>query len=533
MFDDEEGVALVAQVFHDADEPSHVARVQADARLVKDEQRVDERCAETGRQVDALDLAAGERAGRPVQIQVSKANGDQVTQPRDDLLLQHFRAGIIRREGQRSHDRLQPRDRELRQLGQVESGQERVPYWRGPARSGHETVVQGRRLETPAVAIGTKRVGPVAAQQHADVHLVGLGFEPVEIAFDPVPAAARPEFLVVDASTTFALDDEFLVRFREVFKRHVHVDFLSGAGSEQIALALGGLPTLERFDYPPRNREPFVRQGTVEVDPDGPPEPPALRARAHRVVERKEAGRRGLDIEIAFRAMPAGRKTFLLAASRVDEADFSLAETQGRFDGFGHSRAAFRADRHAVLDDVYAQRQALEFRRRLVRAQDRAFHPDPQVSLRLEEGKKFGGHRPGGGRHREGDQQGSSGAAGENLLGDAARGIRLDRAVARWAKSLRHPGHQELQVIVDFRDRPNRRTRAFNLVGLLDGDRRRDAGDPVHLRLVHAVEKLPRVGAKRLDVAALALGVNRVESERTFAAAAGTGDDVEPAQRQV
>ena len=42
--------------------PSDIARMQADARLVHDEERVDERRAETGRQIDALHLAAAQGA---------------------------------------------------------------------------------------------------------------------------------------------------------------------------------------------------------------------------------------------------------------------------------------------------------------------------------------------------------------------------------------------------------------------------------------------------------------------------------------
>ena len=57
-------------------------------------------------------------------------------------------------------------------------------------------------------------------------------------------------------------------------------------------------------------------------------------------------------------------------------------------------------------------------------------------------------------------------------------------------------------------------------VALVDRDRRRDAVDAVDLRLVHALEELPRVGGEALDVAALALGVEDVEGERRLARAA-------------
>jgi hypothetical protein len=58
VLDDEQRVAVVAQALHDLDDASHVARMQADRRLVEHEQRIDQRRAERGRQVDALHFAA-------------------------------------------------------------------------------------------------------------------------------------------------------------------------------------------------------------------------------------------------------------------------------------------------------------------------------------------------------------------------------------------------------------------------------------------------------------------------------------------
>ena len=55
----------------------------------------------------------------------------------------------------------------------------------------------------------------------------------------------------------------------------------------------------------------------------------------------------------------------------------------------------------------------------------------------------------------------------------------------------------------------------------------------IDLRLVHPVEKLPRVGGERLDVAPLALRVDRIEGEARFPAAARAGDDVQLPQRQI
>jgi hypothetical protein len=66
-----------------------------------------------------------------------------------------------------------------------------------------------------------------------------------------------------------------------------------------------------------------------------------------------------------------------------------------------------------------------------------------------------------------------------------------------------------------------------------DRDRGRNAFDRVHLRLVHAVEELPRVGRERLDVAPLPLRVERVEHQRGLARARDAGHDDELGERQL
>ena len=85
MLDDDERVAGVAQPLHHADHAAHVARMQADRGLVQNEKRVDERGAERRGEIDALDLAAGERARLAVEREIAQAHLTDVAQPRADL----------------------------------------------------------------------------------------------------------------------------------------------------------------------------------------------------------------------------------------------------------------------------------------------------------------------------------------------------------------------------------------------------------------------------------------------------------------
>ena len=123
VLDDEQRVAVVAQAVHHFDHAAHVARMQADRRLVEHEQRVDQRRAERRRQVDALDFATRQRARLTVERQVPEAHADQEAEPRANLAEQLVR-GFVERCGQ--CDALEERqacvERQQHQLVDVEAG---------------------------------------------------------------------------------------------------------------------------------------------------------------------------------------------------------------------------------------------------------------------------------------------------------------------------------------------------------------------------------------------------------------------------
>ena len=97
VLDHDERVAGVAQALHHVDHAAHVARVQADRGLVEHEERVDERGAERGGEVDALHLAAGERARLAVEREVAQAHLAEVAQARADLAEQELGRLVERR----------------------------------------------------------------------------------------------------------------------------------------------------------------------------------------------------------------------------------------------------------------------------------------------------------------------------------------------------------------------------------------------------------------------------------------------------
>ena len=97
VLDHHQGVAGVPQAQHGVVDAGHVARVQADAGLIEHEQGVDQRGAQRGRQVDALDFTAAEGATLPVQREVANANFAEVTQSGVDFLEQQLEGLLLAR----------------------------------------------------------------------------------------------------------------------------------------------------------------------------------------------------------------------------------------------------------------------------------------------------------------------------------------------------------------------------------------------------------------------------------------------------
>ena len=105
--------------------------------------------------------------------------------------------------------------------------------------------------------------------------------------------------------------------------------------------------------------------------------------------------------------------------------------------------------------------------------------------------------------------------------------------LAGGAVGLAEPGVEDAQIIVDLGDGADGRTRALAGRLLLDADGRRQAADVLDLRLLHLAEELPGVGRQRFDVAALTLGVDRVQGQRTLARTARPAADGHLLARQL
>ena len=89
---------------------------------------------------------------------------------------------------------------------------------------------------------------------------------------------------------------------------------------------------------------------------------------------------------------------------------------------------------------------------------------------------------------------------------------------------------EELEVIVKLRHGPDCGARGLDRTALIDGNGWRNPFDALDVRFFHAVEELPCVGGKTLDIAPLTFCVEDIEGEGRFPRAAHTGNDREGVQ---
>src|SRR5208337_2934618 len=101
------------------------------------------------------------------------------------------------------------------------------------------------------------------------------------------------------------------------------------------------------------------------------------------------------------------------------------------------------------------------------------------------------------------------------------------------AQDLADPGIEQAQVVVNFRDSADGAPRGRHRLAAGDRNRRRNALDPLGVRLFQRLEVLASVGGERLDVTPLPLRVERIKRKRALPRAADPGHDDQAAQRQV
>ncbi|GJD71291.1 hypothetical protein MMMDOFMJ_4246 [Methylobacterium gnaphalii] len=518
VLDDDHRVAEVSQALEGPEQALVIALVQADRGLVEHVEHAGQPRSDLRGEADALALTTRERAGAARQRQVFEADIDEESQPVANFF-------------QDSHRDLVLLVREL-----------------------------GRDLREPPMGFAHRECGDLPDILHVDLHRQRLWLEPLAVAglagggaheaADVFPCRVALRLLVaplqvrddalerlvdrVGAQTVIigeahrllagAVEDRDPRLRRQRRPRHIglEVEMLGQRFERLVVIGRGRL-------RPGRDGAALEAQGLVgdhefRVDPHLVADAAADRAGTERVVEGEEPGLDLGDGETRDRAGKARRERDLLrclAFGRIGEFDVGdpVGEFQGGLERLGEAACHVVAHHDAVHHHVDVVLELLVELRHVVDRVVLAVDAKALEALLLEFCDLFAVLAlPPAHDGREQIQPRLLGQF-EHAVDHLADGLAFDRQAGDRRIGNADARPEQAHVVVDLGDGAHRRARVFRGRLLLDGDGRREPVDLVDIRLRHHLQELPGIGRQRLDVAALALGIDRIEGERGFARA--------------
>ena len=521
MLDDDDRIAEIAQVHERLQQALVVALVQADRGLVEHVEHADQTGADLRSQADALRLAAGQGFGAARKREVVEADVVQEAEARADLLEDLLGdlalvAGQLhlREEGLGIAHRL--RD-DLRQaaLGDVDMARGAVQALAFAGRAGLVRQIL-RQLLAHRDRFGLL-VAALEVRQHA--------FELVHARDD---AAALVRILEGDLLLAAAVEHGIARLLAELRERLLGIELvvLGERGHQRPVVRIAPVPAADRAFGEARVR---MRDHALRVEHLQHAEAIAARAGARGRVEREQARFQVFERIAAVRAGHARRKRDVggrvRAVVRRHEGE-AVGQAQRGLEGFGHALLDVRSDLEAIDDDLDVVLELAVQHRHFVELVDLAVDARAHEALRAHLLEPFRMLALAASDHRREQHPGRFGRQREHVVDHLRDALRLELHVAViGAVGGADARVEQAQVVVDLGDRADRRARVVRGRLLLDRDRRRQAFDRVDIRLLHHRQELARIRRQRLDVAALAFGVQRVEGEAGLAGAGQTGDD--------
>ena len=516
VLDHEHRVAEVAQPLERRDELRVVALVQPDRGLVEHVEHADQRRPDLRRQPDPLGLATRQRGGGAVHREVADADVVEELEAFGDL----------------AHD--QPRDVALgvAQLDGREPGERGARGERAELVDRRPGDQHGERLRPQSRAVALR------AWPHAHELLdllarefrVGLAVAALEVRDDPLKA--RRVGALASVAVAVAHLDRFAVGavkegppllLAQRAPGRLEVDPVALRKRRGHLVVVGRAARRPRRQRALPDRELRVGHHQLRIDLELRPQTGAARARALRRVEREhprlELGHRGAALQ-AGELLREGERLAELAATRDDRhRDDPVGERGCCLDRIHQALAHVRAhdesvDHHRdVMLDLLFERELLLERAKL------AVKQNPRETLRSQLLEQLPVLALAAAHDRREHHETRALGQLEHLVGDLLDRLPGDPRAADVAVRHADPRPQQAQVVVDLGDGPDGRARVARGRLLVDRDRRREPLDRIDVRLVHLPEELAGVGRKRLDVAALPLGVDRVERQRRLARA--------------
>ena len=524
MLDHQDRVALVAQVHQRGQQPVVVALVQADRRLVQNVQHARQARPDLAGQANALAFATRQRARRARQGQIVQAHIDQESQPLADLLedcggdLGLLLGQVVRRVGDPVQRFL---DRKLHDLAHVVAGdldRQRLGL-QAIAPAGAAGAVVLITLELLA------HPGAVSLAQAA----FHVGNHALEDAADLIDTAG-----VVEAELDLVLarpaQEHLLDAVGQVLPRGLLVEPV------MLRQRVDGLGQVGRLGLGPRHDRALVhRQGRVGhdqavVEEQLDSQTVTDRAGAERRVERKqprldlgdgEAADGACELLGEGQALGFALGPLLLRQLQMGDA---VGQVQRGAQTVCQPRLQPLAHDDAVDHDVDVVAELLVQGRRVVQVVEGAVDLDPLKALAAQLGQLLlvlalavaddGGQQIGARPFGQ----------GHGAVDHVLHLLRLDRQAGHGGIGRPGAREQQTQIIVDLGDRAHGGTRVLGGRLLLDADRGGQAADMVDIGLAHHVQELARIGRQAFDIAALPLGIDRVEGQGRLAGPRQTGD---------
>ena len=402
---------------------------------------------------------------------------------------------------------------------------------------------QRLRLQPIALAGVAKLLRLVARQLLGDPGQLRLAPAPLDIvdhALERLGGGVMPHAVVIgegDLVLAGAVEHDFAEILRQRLPRLGH-GLAIGAGEQLERLRVIGRARAGARpgrDGAARKAQVFVGHHEVGLEEQLGAEPVAFGARAIRIVEGEQPGLDLLDGEAGFGAGEFRREDDALRCLVRDlgDDDALLAQAERRLEAIGETRSDIAAHHDAVDHHVDIVLVLLVEGRGLGDLVELAVDLEPLEALLLQLDELLPVFAFPPARDRRQEIEPRAFGQRQHAIHHLAHRLALDGEPGRGRVGHADPRPEQPHIVVDLGDRADRRTRVLRGGLLLDGDGRRQALDMVDVGLLHHVEELPRIGRQRLDIAPLALGIDRVEGERGLAGARESGDHHERLARQI
>ena len=535
MFHDQHGVAQIAQAFQRGEQAIIVALVQADGRFIEHIEHAGQAGADLRGEADALGLAARERAGFAIEVEIIEADIVEEAEAFGDFLEDAIADGAL--------------------FGREMIGDAARPAKRladGAANCGGDGFagdLDAERFGAEAIAVADFAGGGglVPLQLLADHSAFGIEalFEVADDAFegfDNLIGLSAVFETQRDGAAAGAIEHGAGGFIRQIgpFAFQGEAIGAADAGQHLQIIRRGRVGFGPRRDGALFQRERVVGDNEIGIEMLFFAKTIAGRAGALRGVEGEQPRFNLGNGEAGDRAGEFfGEKDAALSFGRIgqrvcqfDEGE-AFGQFQSGFEAFGEAGLEALLHRQPVYHHVDVVLVFLVERRGFLDGVELAvdLHAGEAVFLKL---RQFLAILALAAAHDRSEQiEAGVFRQRHDAINHLADGLRRDRQAGGGRIGDADPRPQQAHIVVDLGDGGDGGARVLARRLLFDADRRGQALDMVNVRLGHHLQELAGVGGERLHIASLAFGIDGIKGEAGLAGTGQAGDHGERVLGQI